>query len=133
MAFIPVKSLDGAAPPFEYRLMTDGEAVTLGEALVETSGRLTKCGATVTPEFIAMKTQAAETTSVTPVPVIRVTETREFKAVSTATVAASLVGSKVTISSDGLFCTATTTSGVFMITQTDGKTTNSNVRGMFRR
>lgn len=117
-------------PPIEYRLLTDTEGSTIGELFVETSGRLTKCGATATPEFIALKTQAAEITSVTPLPVQRITESMQFDATATATVAATLKGAKVTLHTDGIKCTATTTSGVFMITETDGAT---KVRGSFRR
>jgi len=133
MAFKRVGSLKTSQSPIEYYLLADNEGATLGEALVQTSGRLTKCGATATPEFIALKTQAAEATSVTPLPVERVAEDTEYESVSTATVAASLVGSKVTLHTDGLFPTATTTNGVFEISRTDGANTNSRVRGYFRR
>jgi hypothetical protein len=119
--------------PIEYYLMTDGEAVTAGEALVQTNGRLTLCGATTTPEFIALKTQAAEATSVTPVPVIRITEDQEWKTKANATVANTLVGSKVTLHTDALVVTATTTSGVFEISYTDGATGGGVVYGYFRR
>jgi hypothetical protein len=133
MAFTPVRNLDGSSDPLEYYLLTDAEGVTIGEGLVQSSGRLTKVGATATPEFIAMKTQAAEDTSVTKIPVIRVKENREFETTSTATVASTLVGNKVTIHTDGLKVTATTTNGVFLISATDGATTESTVRGFFRR
>jgi hypothetical protein len=123
----------GGKRDIEYYLMTDAEAVTLGEALVQTSGRLTKCGATAPPEFIALKTQAAEATAVTLVPVIRITEMQEWKTTSMATVAVTLVGAKVTLHTDGLLVTATTASGVFEISGTDGVTTTSKVRGYFRR
>lgn len=119
--------------PIEYYLGTDAEAYVRGEALVQTSGRLTKCGATATPEFICVKTQAAESTAVTPIPVIRVTEDQEWSNTSTATVANTLVGNKVTLHTDGATVTATTSSGVFEISQTDGATTNSKVKGFFRR
>jgi len=130
MAF---KKVSGKQLPFEYYLLTDGEGATLGEALVQTSGRLTKCGATATPEFIAMCDRTAETTSTVDLPVERVMEDVEYETDSVATVADTLVGSKVTLHTDGLDVTATTSSGVFEITQTDGATTNSKVRGMFRR
>ncbi|MVP00353.1 hypothetical protein [Paenibacillus lutrae] len=133
MAFIPVKSLDGASDPFEYLLLTDNEGVVLGQALVQTNGRLTKAGATATPEFIAQRTQAAETTSTKPIPVTRVDEVREFEVQSTATIAQTDVGSKVTLHTDGLRVTATKTNGTFLISATDGATTNSKVRGYFRR
>jgi hypothetical protein len=131
MAFLPVKSMDGASDPFEYGLMTNSEAVTLGEALKFTSGRLTKSGATDTPEAIAMKTASAGTD--VEIPFIRLDDQREFETTSTATVASTLVGNKVTLHTDGLTVTATTTNGVFLISATDGATTNSRVRGYFKR
>lgn len=133
MAFKRVGSLSGSQNPFEYYLLTDNEGATLGEALAQTSGRLTKCGATATPEFIAMASRTAEATSVTPLPVERVKEDVEYSATSTATVAATLIGNKVTLHTDGLSPTATTASGVFEISATDGATTNSKVKGYFRR
>ena len=133
MAFKRVGSLSGSQNPFEYYLLTDNEGATLGEALVQTSGRLTKCGATAIPEFIAMASRTAEATSVTPLPVERVKEDVEYSTQSMATVASTLVGSKVTLHTDGLLATATTTSGVFEISYTDGATTTSNVKGYFRR
>lgn len=133
MAFKRASSLDGAQNPFEYYLLTDGEAAVLGEALVLTSGRLTKCGATATPQFIAVKTQALEATSVTPLPVERVREDVEYSVDSMATVAVTLIGTKVTLHTDGLLITATTSSGVFEISATDGATTTSVTKGYFRR
>lgn len=117
----------------EQILGTDNEAYTQGEALVLTSGRLTKCGATATPEFISVKAQAAESTAVTPIAVLRVQEDMVFSTTSTATVAATLVGAKVTLHTTGGEVTATTSSGVATIVSTDGKTTNSNVTVSFRR
>lgn len=118
--------------PFEYLQMTDAEASVLGEALVVTNGRLTKAGATVTPTHVAAKSAAAATPGAI-VPVWRVDELQEWTTQSNATVAVALEGSKVTLHTDGLYVTATTTSGVFEISDTDGATTNSNVRGRFRR
>jgi len=114
-------------------LMTDNEGCTKGQALVLTSGKLTNCGATATPQYIAQATVVAASTSVTPVPVIEVTENQEWATTSMATVAATLLGAKVTLHTDGLLVTATTSSGVFEIDYTDGVTTTSSVRGKFRR
>lgn len=118
--------------PFEYEQMTASEAVELGEGLVLTSGKLTKVGATATPQFIAAKSAPA-TTAGEIIPVWRVDELQEWTTQSMATVAATLIGAKVTIHTDGLKVTATTASGVFEISETDGATTTSNVRGRFRR
>ena len=43
-----------AERPLEYYEGTASEEIVLGEALVLSSGKLTKCGATATPEFISM-------------------------------------------------------------------------------
>lgn len=133
MVFDLIKYVGSDSAPIEYYLLTDAEGATAGEALKQVSGRLTKAAATDTPEFISLRTQAAETTSKTSLPVIRVTESQEFETTSTATVASTLVGSKVTLHTDGAQVTATTTSGVFLISSTNGATTNSKVRGFFRR
>lgn len=133
MPFNLIKNIGADSAPLSYLLLTDGEGVIVGEALKQVNGRLTKAGATDTPEFIAQRTQAAETTSVTPIPVFRVMETQEFETTSTATVASSVIGSKVTIDTSGDKVTATTTSGVFYVSATDGAATNSRVRGFFRR
>lgn len=134
MAFKLVSRLGGDTPPFEYRLLTNSEGVALGEALVEAAGRLTKCGPTATPEFIAMRTQAAEASAVTPVPVIRVTELMEFGTTFSADGAAVNTGDKVTLSADGLQVTATTEGGVFMVSgRAAVAPAGSPVTGFFRR
>lgn len=45
-----------------FHEVTEDEAVVMGEALVLTNGKLTKCGATVKPEFIAMADCVADAT-----------------------------------------------------------------------
>lgn len=116
---------------FEYYLMTNSEAVERGEALVFANGRLTKCGATGIPEFIAEASFPAGTN--VRVPVTRVLESDEWETTAIATVAVTLIGSKVTLHTDGLQVTATTTSGVFLLSATDGVADGGIVRGYFRR
>lgn len=118
-----------AERPFEIYDITDAEVVALGEALVLTSGKLTKCGATATPEFIAM----ASGTGVE-IPVVRVTEDMVFETAFAADASLTAEGTKVTLHTDGLSVTATSTSGVFMITKKLGTgDTGTKVQGMFRR
>ena len=133
MPFKIVDSGKNFSQPVETLLGTNAEAYTEGEALVITSGRLTKCAATVTPEAFALKSQAAEATAITPLPFLRVMEDQKYSVRSMATVAASLVGNKVTLHTDGLLTTATTASGVATIISTDGATTTSNLVVSFRR
>lgn len=119
-----------AQRPFEYMITTDNEAISLGEALVLSSGALTACGATATPEFIAMKAVTDEST----IPVVRVMEDDVFETTFAADGSSLNVGESVTIHSDSLQVTATKTSGVFKITKFMGDgTSGTSVRGMFRR
>lgn len=116
--------------PTEYYTTTDNEAISLGEALVLTSGALTKCGATATPEFIALKTTADLAT----IPVARVTEEMVFETTFSTTATSIVVGDKVTLHTDGLQVTATTSSGVFAVTKIlGGGVSGTAVQGMFRR
>ena len=67
--------LIGSVEPFEYLEKTAGETVQAGEALSVANGKLTKCAATVKPEYIAM---GGENRSGL-VPVIRVLATTIFE------------------------------------------------------
>ena len=115
--------------PFIHNLpITADETYSLGEALKLTGGKLTKAGATDKPAYIAMASEVNENGCLTVMPVL---PTTFFEVTSSATVAASLIGSAVTLGTDGLTVTATTTSGVFTIDETDGAATNSIVVGHF--
>lgn len=108
---------------------TAGEAIVLGEALVLTSGALTKCAATATPEYIARSAGTNKAIAVN-----RVLEEDIFETTFAADASAVNEGSKVTIHSDGVQVTATTTNGVFYITKKLGTgASGTKVQGMFRR
>lgn len=128
--FRPISRPGMGELPFYYEQMTDGEASVLGEALTLTSGKLTKTAATTKPQFIAVQAAAIATPGAT-IAVWRVDDLTEWTTQSMATVATTLIGAKVTLHTDGLLVTATTSSGVFEISETDGATTTSNVRGRF--
>lgn len=116
--------------PFERYITTDNEAISLGEALVLNSGALKKCGATATPEFIAMEATADEAI----IDVVRVTEDMVFETTFSTTATSIVVGDKVTLHTDGLQVTATTSSGVFAVTKIlGGGVSGTAVQGMFRR
>lgn len=110
--------------PFVYPA---GVELPIGTAAKLTSGKLAKCGASDKPTHIVMGPLRADGTC----PAIPVTDNVVFETTSTATVAATLIGSAVTLAADAATVTATTASGVFKITDTDGAATNSTVRGYF--
>ena len=108
-------------PEPEYLDVTAAEAVSEGEALVLTSGKLTKCGATVAPQFIAMASLSADAEKRT-IAVCRVEKNQVYEVPVTAAPTSLKVGDKVTLNTDGLQVTATTTSGVVTIVDLNGAT-----------
>lgn len=90
--------------------VTAGEAYSMGEALVITGGKATKCGATVKPTHMCSQDQAADAKET--VLVYPISGTMVFETSVTAAPTALTVGSKVTLAADGLGVTATTTNGV---------------------
>lgn len=100
---------------------TAGEAIAVGEALVLASGKLTKCGATVKPEFIAMGKLDANDAN-RKVAVCRVESNQVYEVPVTAAPTALKVGDKVTLHTDGLQITATTTNGVVSVEALNGAT-----------
>lgn len=118
----------GKERPMEYYEGTANEVIVLGEALVLSSGKLTKCAATATPEFISMGSGTGVV-----IPVVRVMEDDVYSAPLSASGTSLNVGDKVTLHTTGTDVTATTTSGVFEITQINGTSVGDTVLGMFRR
>ena len=106
MAFILAKMDVGLTPPIEHKPVTESESIALGEALVLSGGKLTKCGATSRPTFVAVG-PAVDGEA----PVIRVQDYMEFESslgVAPAEQTTVAVGNKVTLHTDGLQVTATT-------------------------
>lgn len=124
--FHVVKRRIADVEPTLYKIPKPGETFTLGEALTEAEGALTAAAATALPDYIC----AGPKTASGMLPVIPVLPTTVFATESTVAVAATLVGSKVTMAADALGVTATTASGVFQVESTDGAA-KSAVTGRF--
>ena len=95
-----------------------GESYQIGEALVITDGKATKCSATVKPTHMCVKDQAANESET--VLVYPISSTMVFETTLTAAPDNLAVGSKVTLSADALGVTATTASGVCEIVNMRG-------------
>lgn len=113
--------------PMEYYEGTASEKIVIGELLKLANGKLTACEGTDIPEFVAVGNGEG-----TVIPVIRVMEDMEFEAPLSAAGNALKVGDKVT-TANALEATATTASGVFMISQILGTAVGDKIRGNFRR
>ena len=118
--------------PIEHVIGTDEEVFTATQIIKVASGVATVCDATSAGSQMYIVIADAVGDGVTAnIPVMRLRRTMRFSSMSTAQVASSVIGSKVTIHTTGLQPTATTSSGVFEIEYTDGAATSSYVEGHF--
>ena len=108
-------------PSPAYYEVTANEAVYEGEALVLNAGKLTKCGTTTKPDFIAMgdKTATAEDRMLA---VSKCAPNQIYEVEGSGTTApTSLVpGAKIKLGADGLTVVADTTSGVVTVENLNG-------------
>jgi len=102
-----------------YHEATANEEIHIGEALVLTAGKLTKCAATKKREFIAMGHVGAADTN-RKVAACRVESNQVYEVPVTAAPTSLKVGDKVTLHTDGLQVTATTSDGVITVESLNG-------------
>ena len=98
--------------------VTAGEAYMMGEALVITGGKVTKCGAAVKPTHMCSQDQAADAKET--VLVYPISSTMVFETGLSVPPASLTVGAKVTLAADALGVTATTQNGVCEIVDLRG-------------
>lgn len=116
-----------ATEAVEYIEGTASEAIVVGELLKLANGKLTVAGATDVPEFVSLGSGTG-----TIIPVKRIYEDEVYQTVLSTSGASLKVGDKVT-TANGLKATATTTSGVFTITEILDSAVGGKINGMFRR
>lgn len=102
---------------------TPQETYTLGEALVLSGGLATKCAPTTKPAFIAGEDFTAPAAGSASLVAYPISSDMVFEVPVTAAPTSLKAGNAVTLSSDGLGVTATTTSGVAFIRDLTGATT----------
>ena len=133
--FVFEKMDKGLTPPIEYMPGTANETIVAGEALVLSSGALTKCGAKVVPTYIAVGPVKDGI-----VPVQRVNRDMIWDTTLQAAGTSLVLGDKVTLHTDGLQVTATTSEtsgetttlvGVAEIVAFEGKAVGDHVRVRF--
>lgn len=117
---------NGQPDSLEYVEVTTDETVALGEALVLSSGKLTKCGATTKPTYIAMGSVTSAPAG-TKIPALRVSKEVIFETQLSVASASIAKGASYTLSSDGMKITATTSSGVAEVVGWEGKAAGDKV------
>ncbi len=118
-------------PEMEFLPVTASETFKAGEALVLSSGKLTKASGTTKPTYIAAKDYVAPASGAELLPCFRVEKNMVFRVPVTfsSTPVALVLGTKVTLHTDGLGVTDVTTSGVATIVDTlsAGSTTGDEI------
>lgn len=99
----------------------------VGMALVQTSGNLAMASGTTAPTYISMCERDTACTAGELIPVVRVQKDIIFGVPAQADMTSVKLGDKVTIYTDGLQVTATTTSGVAEVVGMDGTAAGSTV------
>lgn len=107
-------------PEPEYLPTTASEVYSEGEALVISSGKLTKASATTRPTHIAMKDYAAPAADSIELPVARIDNNMIFEAPVTYSAEAKAIalGTKLTLATDGCGVTDVITGGVATVVDT---------------
>ncbi len=127
-----IHTVDGGhVPPYEY-LPAAAIAPKIGMAMVaNTSGQLTTAAGTTMPKYICMQQKETAVTAGELIPVIRADGGIIFETTFSAAASSVKVGSKVTLSTDGLQVTGTTTDGVAEVVEMGGNAAGDMVRVRF--
>lgn len=109
--FLRINNSAVVGPTIKLVQATNAVAYAVGDALVLTSGALTKAGATVKPLYIAAQKYPANAAA-GEIAVYPVNSEMEWKTTFAADGSAIVAGNAVTLHTDSAQVTATTTSGV---------------------
>lgn len=111
MAFLVYSVDDGRVPAIEY-LPCSAITPKVGMALTQTAGNLALASGTAKPSYISLCERETACTAGDIIPVLRVSPDIIFETTTTAALTSVKLGDKVTLHTDGLQVTATTTAGV---------------------
>lgn len=127
MAFMIHSVEGGYVPSWEYQPCS---AITpvVGMALYQNAGNLALASGTTTPTFVSMTERTAALTAGDIIPVVQVNEDIIWETEWSAAATSIKRGQKVTIATDGLRVTATTTGGVARVVDFDGTAVGDKVR-----
>lgn len=130
MAFLIHSTDDGHALPWEY-LPCSAITPKVGMALTQSSGNLALASGTTAPTYISMTERDTACTAGDLIPVVRVQKDTVYETTLAASGASLKVGDRVTLHTDGMQVTATTTSGVAEIVEIIGTAIGGKVRVRF--
>mgnify|MGYP004661976173 FL=1 len=126
-----IHSMDGGRVPGIEYLPAGAITPKVGMALVQTNGQLALATGANAPTYISMCEKDRACTAGEIIPVIRVGKDMILETTFAAAATSVKLGSKVTLHTDGLQVTATTTSGVAEVVYMDGTASGSMCRVRF--
>lgn len=130
MAFLIQQVDGGRVPGIEY-LPCGAITPKVGMALIQSGGNLAIATGTNAPTYVSMIEKEAACVAGDIIPVMRVLPDMTFETIFSAAASAVKLGDKVTLHTDGLKVTATTTSGVAEVVGMDGTEAGGKVRVRF--
>lgn len=130
MSFMIHKVDSGQVPGIEY-LPCGAITPKIGMALVQSGGNLAIATGTTAPTYISMCEKEKACTAGDIIPVLRVGKGMVFETDFSAAATAVKLGDKVTLATNGMEVTATTTSGVAEVVYMDGTASGSMCRVRF--
>ena len=130
MAFLIQQVDGGRVPGIEY-LPCSAITPKVGMALVQSGGNLAIASGTTAPTYVSMIEKEAACAAGDIIPVMRGLPDMVFETTFSTAASAIKLGDKVTLNTDGLQVTATTTSGVAEVVGMDGTAAGDKVRVRF--
>ena len=130
MAFLIQQVDGGRVPGIEY-LPCSAITPKVGMALVQSGGNLAIASGTTAPTYVSMIEKEAACAAGDIIPVMRVLPDMVFETTFSTAASAIKLGDKVTLNTDGLQVTATTTSGGAEVVGMDGTAAGDKVRVRF--
>ena len=103
----------------------------VGKAMTVTGGKLAVASGTTKPTYICMRHEASTVAAGTPVPVMRIRDDMIFETTFSVAATSIKIGDKLTLSTDGMQVTATTTDGVAEVVEIIENTAGGHVRVRF--
>ena len=130
MAFLIQQVDGGRVPGIEY-LPCGAITPKVGMALIQSGGNLAIATGSNVPTYVSMIEKEAACTAGDIIPVIRVGKDMILETTFAAAATSIKLGDKVTLHTDGLQVTATTTNGVAEVVYMDGTASGSMCRVRF--
>ena len=116
------------APDMIWKPTTTSETFKVGETLkLSSAGKVTKASGTDVPVYVSLADYVAPSSNAKDIPVVEINAGQIYRVPLQAAGTSLKVGDKVTIHTDGLQVTATTTSGVAEIVKINGTAVGDTV------